>query len=264
MKTSIKNLMNTKSLTAISMLLLMALMLMTILPAVNAVFISTEPRKTSAQISVKPTVIGKGQQLTVNLFVWPPPPPPDYYARGSEVQEMYYENLTVTFTRPDGTKDTFMPVNPSLAKAGDPTPGRTESTGGTYFSYYPNQVGTWGISFSHPGTTFYLSYDPTVGVFYEAATSKTITFTVTEEKQTGGVLDGSPYSPLPTGYWTSPVSPNNREWSEISGPWLQTGYDATISNFNPYSTAPETAHIAWKEAYDMGGIVGGDWGAPGL
>ena len=62
----IKNLRNTRSLSLISVLALMAFMTIAILPAVNAIYIDTSPRKTTAYITVAPIVIGKGQQLTVN------------------------------------------------------------------------------------------------------------------------------------------------------------------------------------------------------
>src|SRR3990172_12051831 len=110
----IKNLRNSRSLSVISVLALMALMMIAVLPAVNAIFIDTAPRKTTAYISVAPKVIGKGQQLTVNAWVWPAPSGPSYYAQ--DLTNIYFENFTVTFTRPDGSKDTFMPQNPSITK----------------------------------------------------------------------------------------------------------------------------------------------------
>src|SRR3990172_7890750 len=111
-----------------------------IMTAAFARYYTTTTRVTSTTISVVPPVIGVNQDLTVNMFIWPPPSPPDYYARTTAVQDMYFEGVMVTFTRPDGSKDTFLPQNPSLKETGRPIPGRTESTGGTYFYYKPNQA----------------------------------------------------------------------------------------------------------------------------
>ena len=259
---SIKYLRNSRGLSLITVIAMMALMLTAILPAVTAQLISTDPRKTTAYISVSPKVIGKGQQMTVNCWVWPAPSGPSFYAQNLEV--IYYENFTVSFTRPDGTKDTFMPINPSFEQTlghGNAVPGKTEAVGTTYFYYKPEQVGTWHVSFSYPGKTFFTPFG-TPGVFYEDATSQTITFEVQEDPVNAGIVNGWPWSPLPTGYWQRPISANNREWSEISGNWLQYGYDMDIgTRFNPYSTGPESAHIVWKEARAIGGIIGGDWGS---
>ena len=255
---SIVNLKNCKILLVISIAFLVALTLMTILPLANAVYTDTSPRKTTAYISVAPPVIGKDQQLTVNLWVWPSPSGSTYYAQ--TLSDIYYENFAVTFTRPDGSKDTFMPINPSMALHGDPTPGKTEAVGTTYFFYKPNQVGTWSVSFSFPGKTFFTPFG-TPGSVYEPATSRTITFEVQEDPVNAGTVNGWPWAPLPTGYWQSPVNDNNREWSAIAGPWMQSGHDTSGTNFNPYSTGPATAHVAWKEPFSIGGIIGGDWGS---
>ena len=225
---------------------------------VNAVAISTERRKTSTTLVVTPEFIGNGQTLTVNCWVWPPPSGPSYYA---QAPFLYFDNYTFTFTRPDGSKDTFMPSNPSITVAeGVERPGKSEATGGMYFYYTPNQVGTWSVSFSFPGKTFYMLNNMSIGVFYEPATSNTIQFTVQEDPVNAGVINGWPWSPLPTGYWTSPVSPNNREWYNIAGDWLMPDHDAIATAFNPYSTAPETAHILWKQREALVGLVGGEWG----
>jgi outer membrane protein assembly factor BamB len=80
--------------------------------------------------------------------------------------------------------------------------------------------------------------------------------------QTDPVQIGLPPSPLPTGYWDGPVEASNREWYAISGDWLQLHYNAQWNigtSFNPYSTAPNTAHLLWKNQMIMGGLVGGEW-----
>ena len=97
-------------------------------------------------------------------------------------------------------------------------------------------------------------------VYYKPSQTKVAaTFTVQQEQVLGGILNGYPWSPLPTGYWTNPVYTNNREWASISGAWLQgVGSLAQfISKYNPYSTAPSTPHIVWSTQVSSGGLVGG-------
>ena len=65
-----------------------------------------QPEKTQGYASVAPKLIGVGQTLTVNLWVYPLPTTDAYqpYFQG-------FSGLTVTFVKPDGTKDTFMPTD---------------------------------------------------------------------------------------------------------------------------------------------------------
>jgi outer membrane protein assembly factor BamB len=92
-----------------------------------------------------------------------------------------------------------------------------------------------------------------------ASTSKKVSLTVQQAPVTG--YYEAPV-PLPTQYWTEPINAQNRYWNSISGPWLQSGYNATGA-FNPYTYAPTSAHIAWKEQnYAMtAGLAGGAYGS---
>jgi hypothetical protein len=231
------------------------------------VYTNTADRKTAAYVIVSPILVGKGQTVTVDAWVFPAPSGPSFQARDSGVLvDLFFENYTVTFTRPDGTKDTFMPENPSITQVEGPKPGKSESLGTTYFFYTPTQVGTWTVSLSFPGKTF---GEPNPGntslkVRYLPSTSQTFTFQVQEDPVNAGLINGYPFSPLPTGYWTTPINSRNREWATIAGGWLQTGYDESTSGFNPYSTAPNTPHVLWKRLVNMNGVASGDWGSLGL
>jgi hypothetical protein len=115
----------------------------TIVPFTAAQTGITQPRQTAAYLSVAPKLVGVGQTMTVNLWVFPPP---DYYSLSPILGG--FRDITVTFTRPDGTKDSFMPLDGS---AGDQLePGQTEQVGTLYFYYTPNQAGTWTVQFSMP------------------------------------------------------------------------------------------------------------------
>jgi hypothetical protein len=70
--------------------------------------------------------------------------------------------------------------------------------------------------------------------------------------------------PLPTEYWSRPIYATNYAWAQLGGNWFglapaifaTTGsYDAT-GNFDPYTTAPDTAHIMWTKPTHFGGQVG--------
>ncbi len=75
-----------------------------------------------------------------------------------------------------------------------------------------------------------------------------------------------PYPPFPTAYWTNPINAMNTNWYSIGGNWLglaatQFGYTGMYSsndlNFDPYSTAPNSAHVMWTRPIAFGGEIGG-------
>ena len=75
-------------------------------------------------------------------------------------------------------------------------------------------------------------------------------------------------SPLPTAYWTTPIYASNYGWAQaVGGNWYGLGrpgfdntggYDGSGNNFQPYSTAPTTAHILWTKPTTTGGQPGGE------
>jgi hypothetical protein len=221
--------------------------------AVSASFANAEipTRKTRAYLDVAPHLVGVGQAMTVNEWVYPSPASLTF----SYANETFFKDLTTTFTRPDGTKDTFKASDGS----GGLPPGQSEFNGAIWFYYTPNQAGTWTVQFSMPQQAIGAGND---SVYYAAATSEIVTFTVQKDPVNAGVLNGYPWVPLPTGYWTRPINSDNREWSQISGDWLQAGYNNALgTGYNPYSKAPSTSHILWKNQVSAGGIIGGPWGS---
>jgi len=89
------------------------------------------------------------------------------------------------------------------------------------------------------------------------------------------MLASWPPVPLPTSYWTRPISPEYREWGQISGFYPNTGvvgqpgvygYPETCNSyasnykFVPYVQAPNSAHIMWRRNTAVEGIVGNMWG----
>jgi outer membrane protein assembly factor BamB len=178
---------------------------------------------------VRPNPIGVGQSLLVELGVVPRPKLP-----GDEYDDYYIE-----FTKPDGTTYTEGPIK-----------SYQDST--QWFEYTPDQVGTWTIQFIWDGDKYENPID-----------QPEITLTVQDAP-----IPMWPGVQLPTDKPLEfPVNIFNREWAELSGPWLlNTGrfsqYDNSRSNFNPYSKAPRSSHILWilPPLEGVGGQVGGPYG----
>jgi len=84
---------------------------------------------TIAYMSYRPNPVGVGQAVLFNLWL----EPPTNYAR-------YLTGFTVTFTRPDGTKDTFGPMT---TYQGDST---------AWFEYVVDQTGTWKLNSTSQAT----------------------------------------------------------------------------------------------------------------
>jgi outer membrane protein assembly factor BamB len=214
--------------TAIALILMLTVATVMIsLPGVNAIQVTT------ANLSVAYNPIGVGQTQLVNGWVAPAP-----LTAGAIAKEVYH-GVKVNIVKPDGTNYTWGPYD-------------TEQSGTFYFYYVvPDQVGVYQVQLFYPG-----------GLNYTASTSPVTEFTAQAEP----VQIGYPDTPLPgpNYYWTAPVSAENRLWASISGPWLQQRYDTHGSDFNPYTTAPNTAHILWTQQNSIGGIVGGDLGTIGL
>ena len=224
---------------------------MTLLPKASA---SSAPQiPTYAFVNVAPDPAGVGQ--TVNIGFWLDIPPPT--ANGALGDR--WEGFTVVVTSPSGTTTTLGPFT-------------SDDTGGTHANYTPTAVGNYTVTFSFPGQTLrggtYAGEPPSylgsayIGDYFEPSSAKT-TFTV----QTTAV-PAIPQTPLPTNYWSRPIESVNDLWYTISGNWLGLGanpfaatgtYNIT-GNYNPYTTAPTTAHIIWTKPVAFGGLVGGEFG----
>lgn len=219
------------------------LLLNTLIIAITTFSVSgADQIQTLAYISVNPNPIGKDQSLLVNLWLTPSIP-----------SGPVFEDFTVTFTKPDGTKD--------VVKI-DSEPWGTAAN---WFEYVPDQIGTWQYQFVFPGQVFppqnissYTGsgYQYWAGGDYKTSQSPVLTFNVTEEPVPGCKPVG-----LPTDYWERPIREENKDWAAISGDWVQAGYDAGSSRFNPFSQGPESPHILWKKQVELGGIIGGQYGA---
>jgi hypothetical protein len=215
--------------------------------------------ETLAYMSFRPNPVGVGQSILVNLWLEPP----------IHVSH-YFKGYTVTFTKPDGTKDTVT-INSF----------RADTT--AWFEYTLETVGTWKIKFDFLGGFFPAgNYTVAAGAFFSQTADQIVNFPrsvyykPSSSPQYDLVVQSAlvaswPPSPLPSDYWTRPVTPENREWWPIlgnfpfhgvgGGPYWPAKTNVYRSNylFTPWVQGPETAHIVWKRQGAFGGLYGGYW-----
>jgi outer membrane protein assembly factor BamB len=217
------------------------------LPAAIANTIPTLNMETTAYLAFRPNPIGKGQELLINAWTVPPPPMDidmglaPTAAFGSGIPRI---NNNIYITKPDGTLIKFE----NLTSYGD---------GSLWLTYTPDQVGTYTLWFNWTGVD--IKGEP------GAQVAEASYLPCSTEKQTLVVQEtpiaSYPAASLPTDTWTWPVNPENREWADIMGAWFYQRYDATQSNYQPYSQGPESSHILWiKTSGNLAGLVGQPYG----
>lgn len=223
-----------------------------------------------AYLSVRPTLVGLGQIVLVNLWTTPAPH-----------ANRIFRDYKVTITKPDATREVV-------------TMDSYPADGTAWFEWAVDKVGTWKFKVDFPGMYFpagrYLEGDIitataggnlyTQSVYYKPSSTPEMTITVQEE-----MVDSWPGMPLPTDYWTRPVPYEYREWWPIAGnyPWrgpgggpmwdelypntnpywggyLLTGMGGNRGHFTPWVQGPNSAHVVWKRQYTIAGIIGGDFG----
>jgi len=233
----------------------LALMLMFVM----CMHVQAQPRiseiPTFIYLQLTPNPVGVNQQVYVIVFFSNPPPTAGGLGYGITPGDRY-ENVTVHITRPDGTKEMLGPAI-------------SDAVGGLYFTYVPNQVGTYVFRAVYPGEILdgKSSVQPIPGPTGRSlwgakmlpSTSDPVTLVVQQEPVRGYV---SP--PLPNEYWTRPIYATNYEWAKLGGSWYGlrapafawTGMYDAMGNFNPYSPAPNTPHILWTKPTHFGGQPG--------
>jgi hypothetical protein len=212
---------------------------------------------TTAFLSFRPNPVGIGQIILVNIWTTSPISP-----------MRFHQGYTVTFTKPDGTKDV---VGPMESYAADAT---------AWFEYVVDQVGTWKVQFTFPGEYYpagqwYNGWLVTNSSGYALGSAYYQPDSTDEQElvvQTDQVFSWPP-SPLPTDYWTRPVHLENRHWWSILGSYPANGVvgggpdwpentNVYMSNYEflPYVQGPNTGHIVWKRQGANAGIIGGTAG----
>jgi outer membrane protein assembly factor BamB len=248
---------NKTAATTIALFLALTIAVTTVaLPTANA---HTPPLtiSTYAYIVVEPNPVGVGQTAYISFWVDKVPPTAEGY------WGYKWHNMTVTVTKPNGDVQTL--------KMGD-----SDAVGGTWASYVPDQVGTYKFVGNFPAQTAVIEnpypYPPgmiPLGADFINDTYTASSATTTLVVQQAQIATAYPPLPLPAGYWQRPISSMNREWYSIGGNWLGLGltsfgysgmYDQK-GNFNPYTTAPNSAHVLWTKPEAFGGQIGGEFGS---
>ncbi len=205
--------------------------------------------------SVSPNPIGVGQSINVNFWVNEPPP------TASAQYGDRYHNMTVVVTHPDGTTETLGPFS-------------SDATGGSHTTYTPSVVGNYSFQFVFGGDTI-TDENPSTPITNPSQhsssyldyfmPSKSNVFSLTVQQSP---ISYAAVTPLPSNYWTRPIYGENNNWYSIAGNWLglaastfaATGMYNATGNYNPYTTAPNSAHILWTKPEAFGGIIGGEFG----
>ena len=216
---------------------------------------------TAAYLSFRPNPVGVDQTILINIWLTP-----------SIHVSRYFSDYKVTITDPDGNEDVITIDS-----------YRADTT--AWFEYVVDQVGTWKLKFDflggyfpagnytiHQGAWVSQQADQIVSfeesLYYQPSSTPEQTLTVQED-----MVYSWPPSPLPTDYWTRPVSQANREWWQILGwyPWNGRGggpywpadtniYANGDYHFTPWVQGPNSAHVLWKRQDSLSGLIGGDIG----
>ncbi len=211
-----------------------------------------------AHINAQPSPIGVGQ--TETIIIWAAQPLPN----AAITNNIRKTNYTLTITGPDGSvvfnQDYNNIVNPGGEQA---------------IEFVPATVGVYNATFYFKGMT-YPAYsdvvssiplprsaiDPFTGDIY-LPTSASVNFTVQQEP-----LSTINY-PLPTEYWSRPVSDELVNWYTIASNWLGGNDGGSfgghtleavnapgINVYDPIGTVPTSGHILWTQPEEFGGLVG--------
>ena len=196
-----------------------------------------DTRSTNAYIGATPNPVGVGQETLLHVGIM--------QQLSSTAQG--WDDLTVTVQHPDLHTETLGPF-------------RTDSTGGTGYSFVPQAEGEYILQTHFPqqdtGPGKVATGSPS-GTTMLASDSPELTLVVTDQPQAV-----YPEHALPTEFWTRPIDAQLHGWAPISGSQLDAGgYGGDVIYGN--DDAPETAHILWKHPLQLGGLAGGVLGDAG-
>ena len=210
---------------------------------------------TYAYLTVVPDPVGVNQQVIVTFGIDKTSPIASF-TRGN------WEDLTVKITKPDGTIDNKGPFT-------------AFSMANTFFMYTPTQMGEYTFEGNFPGQWINGSYRTvtnrgswsngsslplTEAAWWFKPCKISTTITVQEEP-----IASYPDDPLPEIY-TRPLNGDIKGWWRDADNWLMPRYDETgawrfsACAFAPYASAPNSAHILWKQPVTFGGVAGGPYG----
>jgi hypothetical protein len=216
-------------------------------------------RPTHAYVTLSANPIGVGQTEVVTFRIEELNP----ISSGVFVTEVW-RGFTIKITSPDGKVETKGPYN-------------ADTTGGSYYTFAPKTTGNFTLQAFFPGQWVNGSYttvantgswsnvtgQPQISAqwWFEPSESPIVSLNVQQD-----TLPPYPDNSLPNGYWTRPIYGENKGWSTIADNWLMRGYDTMNRPFQngaafaPYTSAPQSPHILWRQPITFGGIGGGKFG----
>ncbi len=207
---------------------------MTITPLSSAL-----THETYIYVTVAPNPVGVNQDVFIT-FILPSVPPAQLPPANPRYG--YWSDITITITKPDGTTQNITNLETGEAAAG-------------YTVFTPTQTGTYKFQAHFPGAI--IETGPRAGDYYTPCVSPIYEITVQDNP-----VQPIPEYTLPTNYWTFPIEGQNRQWNILAGNWLAGDtVNASTNGYNPYTTAPGSAHILWTKQQIPGGIVGGSYGS---
>ncbi len=185
---------------------------------------------TYAYATATPNPIGVGQQMLI--FGWL-----DNTINGVDlVNNIRFHNYQFTITKPDGTNQT------------QSFPVVSDATSSQYFTYTPDQTGTYTVFFSFPGQVY--DFGGQYQGDYYTPSNFTTTFTVQQDS-----VSSFTENPLPSAFWTRPINGMNILWDSVGSNWL--GGAATSNFWQQNGAAPRSAHVLWTKPLEFGGLTGG-------
>jgi len=210
------------------------------------------------ECTAAPKTIGLGQSEQIIFGLWNIPPVVTGSANGISTGSYGgWGAFQVVVKDPDGT--TVVDIHPPSSNA-TASEVLTATSGSNLLAYAPTKTGVYTVDVNWLGelvSNCTLTTMPNWDCYFKPM-SVTLNFTV-QQNPVPGFPEAAP--PTRTQFWNMPISAENRGWSSVSGPWLAPSYNAT-AKFNPYTYAPDSAHILWQESLGpcIGGHVGGDFG----
>jgi len=231
-----KNKKTTQKISTITLVIILTISTMLVIFP-NAIAQDPPRKKTYAIMGATPNPIGVNQQVLLHIGI----------THQLSSAQYGWEDITVTITKPDTSTQTLGPY-------------KTDATGGTGGIFTPTMVGTYQLQ-SHfpeqvmPARVSWAGVVTEAGTIMEASDSSILELVVTTEPR-----EFYPGNSLPNEYWTRPIDAQLREWSTISGNFLE-GADRTGMWVVPFNDdVTESAHILWAKQMQMGGLAGGTTG----
>ena len=217
---------------------------------------------TWAFLIAAPNPVGVGQYF--NLIMMNPQVP-----QGASLTNDIRYTFTLKVVKPDGTVENLPPAGASRGSIaqGGIINGKyvSDSTGSTYTTYSPDQVGNYSITLFVDEVYWRWNNTSTERDWYGITLlASNYTLTVPVQQEPTGLIGLPIIESMPTEYWTRPIEGQNTGWYAVSSNWLSGAHDRDNgggeNRYQADGTAPNSPHILWTRPTEDNGIVGGTTG----